>query len=241
LLPGSDGQTSKALGLLSSDKLAVFGLILLSHTPPTLPPGKVRIALQTLVEGPLATETAIAAAGFLWSLLNRLPTDAGQAGDEEYLQLVNRIWRIYVPLLAADPDPQTRKALFSLLSTSIAPTLLAPTRALDLLFPLPSPFLDAPLLRPAGLHFLRGLIVSSGSLAWLQGSSLERLEAEIFGLPFSADESLEAWDVDHDPSGETWIRGPGPIAVVLALNIYALLLVRDVDDEVGRLLHSRRR
>lgn len=143
-----------------------------------------------------------------------------------------QIWRVYIPLLAADPDPQTRKALFALLSKSIAPSLLAPTKALDLFFPLPSPFFDSPLLRPAGLHFLRGLIVSPGSLAWLQGSNLERLETEVFSLPFSTGQRPEAWDVDHDLSGETWIRGPGPIAVVLALNIYALLVTRDVNNEV---------
>lgn len=205
---------------------------MLSHSPPALSPTDARTALATLIDGPLAAETAIAAAGLLWSLLRESALDHSGTSDEEYVRLVTKIWRVYVPLLAGDPDPQTRKALFALLSSSIASDILAPARALDLLFPLPSPFLEAPLLRPAGLHFLRGLIVSPGPLAWLRGANLERLETEVFDLPFSNDEKLETWDLERDPSGETWIRGPGPIAVVLSLNIFALLLMRDVDNEV---------
>lgn len=215
---------------MTSEKLAGFALVLLSHAPPSLPPTEAQATLVTLVGRVLSRENASAAANFLWSLLKALPPASGP--DELYDATVAQIWTVFVPLLAADPDPQTRKALFSLLSTSIAPRLLPPLSALDLLFPLPSPFLDSPLLRPAGLHFLRGLVAAPGSLGWLKGAGLARLEAEAFSLPFVQDESLEAWDADEDPSGETWIRGPGPIAVVLALNIYALLLTRDTKDEV---------
>lgn len=223
-----------------SGELPAFALILLSHSPPQLAAADAQAVFNTLVNQILSTDNAISAANFLWSLVKSLPPQS--TDQEDYSTVLRQLWQIYTPLLATNPDPQSRKALFSLLSATLAPSVLPPFKALDFILPFPSPFLDSPLLRPAGLHFLRGLILSSTDLRWLQGTGLERLQEEVFGLPFGESGGFEEWDVEEDPMGESWIRGPGPVSVVLSLNIYALLLSRDVNSEVSQTpaAHGRR-
>lgn len=243
LAPSPENSSSNILPFMLSGKISgklpTFALILLSHSPPQLAAADAQATFNTLVNQILSTDNAVSAANFLWSLVKSLPPYVTDQGD--YSTVLRQLWQIYTPLLATNPDPQSRKALFSLLSATLAPSLLPPIKALDFILPFPSPFLDSPLLRPAGLHFLRGLILSSTDLGWLQGTVLERLQEEVFGLPFGEVGGFEEWDVEEDPMGESWIRGPGPVSVVLSLNIYALLLSRDVKNEVRQTLavHGR--
>ncbi|KAL7415581.1 hypothetical protein BDY24DRAFT_413172 [Mrakia frigida] len=155
-------------------------------------------------------------------------------------ETIQTIFQTYLAPLASSPTPAQRQTIFNLLSTLLSSTFLPPNQALELVLPLMSKDSPLPMLRPAGLHFLRALIAESAKggkgLGWLkEGGGLKKIGEGAWRLPFGeeGEEDIFVWDVDGDEEGEGWIRGPGPVFVVLALGVYQLVWGMDGKNESG--------
>jgi hypothetical protein len=221
--------------------------------------------LDTLVQNDLLSPAGSGSVAFISACLESLlspsyPSSSPMQRPEE--KTTQAIFMTYLPPLATSPTPQFRQLLFSLLSSTslLHPSLHPPATSLALILPLLSGSSPLPMLRPTGLYFIRSLLTATaptnkaGGLpggegwAWLgvdeDGRDLGKtLEEEAFRLPFAAASAIGeeeqddpfVWDAEEDEDGECWVRGPGPVFVVLALGIYQMIVQGDAkENQVGR-------
>ena len=161
--------------------------------------------------------------------------------------MVASLFKTYLTPMATSPSAAQRKELFLLLKSMVLVPRVVPSphTALALVLPLLSPAAALPTLRPVGLHFLQALIPTYG-VKWLsEERALAKVSEAAFRLPFGekdgkvGGEDVFVWSEKEDEDGEEWIRGPGPVCVVLGLGSYQLLLSRDRANEVSHVLRVR--